>query len=183
MKYILYVIVLVVFVRCSVSDDNDGKAVESHKTDIIKSCKMYSSNFVILDPDDAGVLIQEFRFNKKGFVNELIRYDINGKIIGRFDILGENTPFTTHNKPQFTDTVIAITNIDSLGVVEDRSLKTYNKKGLLVKEEFFENDSNLVKKNTYKYNSDNLILEDIYWDIEMDKPKQKIRYEYEYYIN
>jgi len=182
-KYILYTILVVVFVKCSTPNKQDSNTTVSHKYDVVKSCKMYSSDFVLIDPNDKGVLIQEFRFNKKGFANELIRFDINGKIIGRFDIFGENTPFSNLEKPQFTDTVISIADIDSLGKVKNKEIKTFNKQGLLTKVEFYRDTNILTRKNTYKYNNDGRILEDVYWDVDMNKPKQKIRYEYEYYIN
>lgn len=33
----------------------------------------------------------------------------------------------------------------------------------------------------YKYNKQDMIIEDVYWDIDLDKPKQKIRYEYDFF--
>ena len=142
---------------------------------------MYSSDFVMLDPNDRGLLIQEFRFNRKGFVNELIRYGMNGEVIGRFDIFGENTPFPIPGKPQYTDTAICIIDIDKSGVIKSKEKKVYNSEGYLTKIEFYKGDSELLKKNTYKYNSTGYIIEDIYWDVDLDTPKQKMLYKYEYF--
>ncbi|MDA3891144.1 MAG: hypothetical protein PF517_05710 [Salinivirgaceae bacterium] len=149
----------------------------------VKVCKMFQSDFVLLNPNEEGHLIQEFRFNKKGFVNELIRYGMDGEIIGRFDILGEHTPFPMPGKPEFVDTVLTVVNFDEGGNIKGKEIKMYNTLGLLIQVEFYEGDSNLVNKNTYTYDKQNMILEDIYWDVDLDKPKQKIRYKFEYFMN
>ena len=99
----------------------------------------------------------------------------------RFDIMGKNTPFPAPGKPEYIDTILTITNIDSLGKIKDMEIKVYNTNGLIAEIRFYEGKYNLVKKNTYKYNKQNMIIEDVYWDVDLDKPKQKIRYEFEYF--
>jgi len=180
MKNILYVVIVIFLTGC-LQAEKDSNTALSNDLGVIKVCKMYSSYFVLLDPNDKGLLIQEFRFNRKGFVNELIRYGIDGEVIGRFDIFGENTPFPMPGQPQFTDTAIIVLDIDSLSEVISKEKKVYNSEGFLMRVEFFVGEDSLTRKNTYKYNSEGYILEDIYWDVDIDKPKQKILYKYEYY--
>lgn len=180
MKNILYIVIVIFFTGCLQAEKDNNKSL-SNELGVIKVCKMYSSDFVLLDPNDKGLLIQEFRFNRKGFVNELIRYGINGEVIGQFDIFGENTPFPMPGQPQFTDTAIVVLDIDSLSEIISKEKKVYNSEGFLMRVEFYEGEKNLIKKNTYKYNSAGFILEDIYWDVDLNKPKQKILYKYEYF--
>jgi hypothetical protein len=47
----------------------------------------------------------------------------------------------------------------------------------------FENENILISKNTFNYDENGMIKEDVYWDIDLDKPKQKIRYEFEYFTD
>lgn len=183
MKNTIYIAFIILLVGCQQPQHNTTEVMTPINSGIIKSCKMFSSDFVLLDPNDNGLLIQEFKFNRKGFVNELVRYGMNGEVIGRFDIFGENTPFPMPGKPQFTDTAICIVDIDNLGVVKSKESKAYNSKGFLIKVEFYKGDSNLLKKNTYKYNDAGYIIEDVYWDVDLDAPKQKMLYRYEYFEN
>lgn len=161
----------------------DNTSIEESRPLKIKVCKMYSSDFVLLDPNDPGQLMQEFRFNRKGFVNELIRYGLDGEIIGRFDIFGENTPFPMPAKPEYVDTVLTIIDIDSLNIIKSKEIKTYNSQGLLIEVNVFENENILISKNTFNYDQSGMIKEDVYWDVDLDKPKQKIRYEFEYFTD
>lgn len=163
--------------------NNDGSEANVGKEWNIKVCKMYQSDFVLIDPNEKGQLIQEFRFNKEGFVNELIRYGIDGEIVGRFDIYGEHTPFPLPGKPEYTDTVLTVFNFDTSGMVAGKEIKIYNEIGLLTQVDFYAGEDSLIKRNTYKYDKNNMIQEDVYWDVDLDKPKQKIRYEFEYFID
>ncbi len=176
------ILVLLVFTGCDQmqSANGDNNLPQAHN---IRFCRIYSSDFVLLNPDEKGQLIQEFRFNQKGFVNELIRYGMDGEVIGKFDITGENTPFPISGKPEFVDTMLTVFNIDTLGVIKGKEVKTYNTNGLIIEVRFYRGENELVKKNTYKYNNQNMILEDVYWDVDLDKPKQIIRYEFEYFAN
>lgn len=182
MKNILYIVSIILFVGCQQTQQDIKKAV-SDEFGVIKACKMYSSDFVLLNPDDKGLLIQEFRFNSKGYVNELIRYGIDGEIVGRFDIFGKNTPFPLPGKPQFIDTAIVVLDIDRLSVIKSKEKKVYNSEGFLMRVEFYKGKNELIRKNTYIYNREGFILEDVYWDVDLNKPKQKILYKYEYFSN
>ena len=180
--YIYIILLLIVFAGCHQTQPENGE-INLQQQCKIKVCKMYSSDFVLLDPNERGQLIQEFRFNRKGFVNELIRYGMDGEIISRFDIFGENTPFPMPGKPEFVDTVLTVVNFDSLGVIKGKEVKAYSINGLITEICFYEGKNSLIKKNTYKYNNQDMILEDVYWDVDLDKPKQKIRYEFEYFTD
>ena len=181
-NYIFILFVTFLIIGCN-RVQSDNSINEESKPLKIKVCKMYSSDFVLLDPNDPGQLMQEFRFNRKGFVNELIRYGLDGEIIGRFDILGENTPFPMPSKPEYVDTVLTIIDIDSLDIIKSKEIKTYNSQGLLIEVKVFENENILISKNTFNYDENGMIKEDVYWDIDLDKPKQKIRYEFEYFTD
>jgi len=180
--YLNIIIALFITAACNQKQPEKQEAKSIHPLKI-KVCRMYSSDFVLLDPNEKGLLMQEFRFNKNGFVNELIRYDLDGEIVGRFDILGENTPFPMPGDAEFVDTVITVLDTESLDIVNGKEIKVYNNKGLLIEVRFYEGQNQLVKKNTYNYDSNRMIKEDVYWDLELDKPKQKIRYEFEYFTN
>ena len=182
MKNFYYILTIILVGACSHQKQSD-QFKEADAMRNIKSCKVYSSEFVLFDPNDKGILIQEFNFNKKGFVNELIRYDMNGEVIGEFDIYGENNPFPMPSNPEYVDTLLTVINYDSLGVIINKEVKQYNIYGWLAMVEFYDGDSTLVKKNTYKYNNFGIIKEDVYWDVELNKPKQKIRYEFEYFTD
>ena len=182
MKNYLYILIVVFIGACSYQKKSDQSKEPLH-ADKIKTCRVYSSDFVLLDPNDQGKLIQEFRFNKKGFVNELIRYDMNGEVIGKFDIYGENTPFPVPGKPQYYDTLFVIINYDSLGNAINKEVKQYNFNGWLSMVEYYVGEDTLVRKNTYKYDNFGIITEDIYWDVDLNRPKQKIRYEFEYFTD
>jgi hypothetical protein len=145
----------------------------------IKSCKVYSADFVALNPTDSGQLIQKFNFNRKGFVNELVRYGLNGEVIEKFDITGNNTLFPLPGKPQYMDTVLTTFDMDSIGKMNQKEIKKYNKDGLLIECSYFDGENKLLRKNTYQYNELRLIAKDIYWDVELGAPQQVIRYEYE----
>ncbi len=181
MRYYIYIIALFLFFAGCRQHQPKNSDIKLQKPWDIRVCKMYSSDFVLLDPSEKGQLIQEFRFNRNGFVNELIRYGMDGEIISRFDISGENTPFPLPGKPQFVDTVLTVVNFDSLGIVVGKEVKVYSPKGLIVEVRFYEGENQLIRKNTYKYNTQDMILEDVYWDVDLDRPKQKIRYEFEYF--
>jgi len=183
MKKQYYIFLMVVFFAACQQKNTDDSNRNEVKELNIQVCKIYSSDFVLLDPNDKGLLIQEFRFNRQGYVNELIRYGIDGEILGKFDIYGENTPFPMPGKPEYVDTALVVVNIDSIGGIIGSEVKIYNANGLLTEVRFYEGESTLVKKNTYKYNSKGIIQEDIYWDVELNKPKQIIRYEFEYFID
>lgn len=149
----------------------------------IKACKIYSSDFALLNPEERGTLIQEFRFNKKGFVNELIRYGLEGEVLARFDISGENTPFPLPGMREYMDTVLTIVELDELGIITHKEIRTYNADGFLIEVTQRDADNKISNKNTYEYHSNGLIHKDIYWDTELDKPKQIIWYEYEFIAN
>ncbi len=94
MRNILYILFFSsILLGCLQNNSNKNKEEKLSQNQKISVCKIYTADFVLLDPDDKGLLLQEFRFNKKGFVNELIRYDLNGDVLGKFDIFGEHTPF------------------------------------------------------------------------------------------
>lgn len=166
------------YFSCQNPLSKDGKDIYVG-TPLIKSCKMYSADFVALNPNDSGQLIQKFNFNRKGFVNELIRYGLNGEVVEKFDILGNNTMFPLPEKPQYMDTVLTTFEMDSLGKTSQIEVKKYNKDGLLIESSYFDGDNKLLRKNTYQYNELRLITKDIYWDVELAMPLQVIRYEYE----
>lgn len=176
-KYIAIFIFILFAISCK-QKSASSEVVERNK---IKSCKIYSADFVLLDPDDKGLLLQEFKFNQNGYVNELIRYDINGNVIGKFDIYGHHTPFPMPEKPTYFDTVLTVLEIDSLGEIQHKEIKTYNKQGRLIEVSHFNGADKLQKKNTYQYNTNGFIAKDIYWDVDLLKPKQVIRYEYDYF--
>ncbi|PKP09341.1 MAG: hypothetical protein CVU09_11730 [Bacteroidetes bacterium HGW-Bacteroidetes-4] len=152
-------------------------------TQNIKACKIYSSDFAILNPNERGSLIQEFRFSNKGYVNELIRYDMNGEILARFDITGENTPFPLPGAKEYMDTVLTVIEFDKLGAIKHKEIRSYNADGFLIEVNIRDADNSLINKNTYEYHPNGLIHKDIYWDTELDKPKQIIWYEYEFITN
>ena len=168
------------FITCqnpfSKNGNGDASAIPT-----IKSCKVFSAGFVALNPNDSGQLIQKFNFNKKGFVNELVRYGLNGETIEKFDITGNNSLFPLPGNRQYIDTVLTTFEMDSLGGISQKEVKKYNKDGLLIEYSYFEGNDKLVKKNTYQYNEFGLIIKDIYWDVELSIPQQVIRYEYEYF--
>lgn len=170
-------------VACTTTTKETSPAVEVPITNNLqlKACRIYSSEFAILDPNDAGRLIQEYRYNKRGFVNELIRYGIDGTIIAQFDIYGEENPFPTPGKPIYVDTVLTTMSLGNEGIVNKKELKKYNTKGLLVEASLFSDEVDIVQKNTYEYNNENRIIKDIYWDIDLDEPMQVVRYEYEFF--
>lgn len=149
----------------------------------IKACKIYSSDFAILNPEEKGSLIQEFRFNNKGYVNELIRYDLNGEILARFDITGQNTPFPLPGAKEYMDTVLTVIEFDKLGAIKHKEIRSYNADGFLIEVNIRDANNSLINKNTYEYHPNGLIQKDIYWDTELDKPKQIIWYEYEFNAN
>ena len=183
MRFIFYItFVFLILLGCIHSNQktDDSANVSGWK---IQACKMYSSDFEFLDSTDPGQLIQEFRFSRKGFVNELIRYGSNGEIIARFDITGQNNPFPMPGKPEYIDTLLNIVELDSLGNLSQKEVKRYNEKGFLVEDMVYNERNALVRRNSYKYNKEGMILEDIYWDIDLDVPRQIIRYKYEYFID
>ncbi len=163
------------------SCQSTGKKRGSDSLPLIKSCKIYSSDFAMFDPEAQGQLIQEFVFNSQGHVTELIRYDVEGNIISRLDISGEQNPLPMHGKPEYVDTVLTVIGYDSLGNQFRKEVKVYNQDGLLTEVNFYESDTVLLKKNTYEYDSLNMIWKDVYWDIELKQPQQVIIYKYEYF--
>jgi hypothetical protein len=181
MRPIIYILLLSLgFVSCNTPVPDTTK--NQHQSNPpIKKCKIYSSDFVALNPDDKGQLIQVFAFNRQGFVNELVRYDIEGKVIEKFDIKGNNTLFPIPNTLQFIDTLVTTFDMDSLGELHQKEVKQYNSNGLLVELSYFDGQNKILKRNTYQYDSLNLITKDIYWDIELNIPRQVIRYEYEFF--
>ena len=160
----------------------EDKKLEEELSWNIKSCKIYSSDFEFANPGAEGMLMQEFKFNKKGFVNELIRYDMQGNEIARFDILGENNPLPIPEKPIYIDTVLTVVELDSQGEMRQKEVKKYSESGWLTEVLIYDDRDSLIKRNTYKYNALGLIVEDVYWDIDLDVPKQVIKYRYEYFI-
>ncbi|MGD9994066.1 MAG: hypothetical protein AB7S69_12280 [Salinivirgaceae bacterium] len=182
MRNLIYIIILLV---AGTACQNNPQKVENQPLNSelpqdIKACKIYSSDFAILNPDERGSLIQEFRFNNKGYVNELIRYDLNGEIIARFDISGENTPFPLPGAKEYMDTVLTVVEFDKLGAVKHKEIRSYNADGFLIEVRIRDAGNILINKNTYEYHPNGLIHKDIYWDTELDKPKQIIWYEYEF---
>jgi len=148
----------------------------------IKSCKVYSSDFEILDNKNKGQLIQEFRFNKDGHVRELIRYGMQGEIISRFDIFGESSPFPVTDSPQFVDTTITSTELGLMGDIRVKETKHYNQSGKITDILVYNGNDSLVQKNTYEYNPEGYIVKDIYWDVELNVPAQVMNYEYQYQV-
>ncbi len=147
----------------------------------IKVCRIYSSDFELLDTTKQGQLYQEFYFNRDGFVRELVRYDNQGQILGRFEISGEDTPFPIPGNAVYVDTVLTIATLGEGGHLRETELKRYNHLGLLTETCIYDSNDVMVRKNSYNYNQWGYIIEDIYWDIELNTPAQVIRYEYEYY--
>ncbi len=181
MRPIIYLLILSLgFVSCNTPVPDTIKN-EHQSIPLIKKCKIYSADFVALNPDEKGQLIQAFAFNRQGFVNELVRYDIEGKVVDKFDIKGNNTLFPIPNTLQFIDTIVTTFDMDSLGILHEKEVKQYNSNGLLVELSYFDGQNKTVRRNTYQYDSLNLITEDIYWDIELNTPRQVIRYEYEFF--
>jgi hypothetical protein len=184
-KLSIGVIFLLLLAACThvKQDTAENKAADDTLVWNIKSCKIYSSDFEFADPGAEGMLIQEFKFNKKGFVNELIRYDMEGNEIARFDIFGENNPLPIPGKPLYIDTVLTVVELDSQGEMRQKEVKKYSENGWLTEVLIYDGSNGLIKRNTYKYNALGLIIEDIYWDIELDIPKQVIKYRYAYFID
>ncbi|MBI9067390.1 MAG: hypothetical protein JEZ09_08870 [Salinivirgaceae bacterium] len=182
MKNLIYIFLLSAFIySCSPSNTKSGQSPTIAEDLKISACRIYTADFVMIDPNDKGLLLQEFLFNKKGFVHEFIRYDINGEITDKFDLYGELTPFPTYANPEYIDTVLMVIEIDSIGEIMRKELKTYNSDGLLIESSFYGKFDVLQSKNTYEYNNNGMIICDIYWDVELMKPKQIVRYEYEYF--
>ncbi len=181
MKTPIYIVLILLLIAACNLNTHKKESTKNPVDLKIRSCKMYSSDFVMVDPNEKGQLMQEFRFNRKGFVNELIRYGMDGEVVGRFDILGENTPFPLPGKPEFRDTAITVVDLDSLENIKGIEVKSYNSAGLLVDVKYFLGADSLIRHNTYNYDQNGLIKEDIYWDTDLDKPKQKITYEFEYF--
>lgn len=167
---------------CLYNCNNFGKT-HNKKQKIVKICKIYSSDFEVLDTTLPGQLIQEYYFNRDGYVRELIRYGSQGEVIGRFKIDGTDSPFPQPVNPLVTDTVITSKNYSKNGILRDIEIKHYNSKGLIEEICYYDTANNITKRNTFKYNNYGYIIEDIYWDIELEIPAQVIRYKYEYYPN
>lgn len=186
-RIVIYIIISqFLFLRCSSPEKETTKEVfvpvETQQFRDIKACRIYSSEFAILDSEDKGRLIQEYRFNKKGFVNELIRYGMDGEIIAQFDIYGQDNPFPHAGKPVFSDTVLTVTSISNDGEVSKKEIKKYNEVGLLVEASLYLQDGSLIQKNTYAYDPNDRIAKDVYWDVDLNEPMQVVRYEYEFYL-
>lgn len=147
----------------------------------IKSCKVYTADFGLLDEGSPGLLIQEFRFNKEGFVRELIRYDNMGNVTGNFEITGTESPFPLPDKPEFMDTTIINEEYGTMGDLRKKEIKSYNSNGLLTEVRLFNSQDSLKQKNTYEYNPEGYVSKDIYWDVELNTPIQVINYVYEFY--
>jgi hypothetical protein len=173
--FTLFILLLLFLYSCQRS-----KVQSDKEKPLISSCKIYTYDFEFSDENNPGQLLQEFRFNKQGLVNELIRYGIQGEVVSRFDITGNSNPFPMSDKPQYIDTVLTIVDLDPVGNVRQKEIKKYNTKGLIVSVEIFANRDSLISRNTYTYNKQGLIAEDIYWDLDLQKPRQVIRYKYEY---
>lgn len=186
MQFLKYLFIALVFIGCS-QDKTKSTVKEVVMVSLdswkIKTCKVYSSDFEALDSENPGQLIQEFHFNRKGFANELVRYGNNGNIVGKFDILGENTPFPITNTPEFIDTMLIVNQLKSDGEIYRKEVNKYNKNGLLIETIQYNSNGDLTAKNTYTYNKQGLITKDIYWDIELDAATQVIRYKYEYFTD
>ncbi|OFX60496.1 MAG: hypothetical protein A2W84_05280 [Bacteroidetes bacterium GWC2_40_13] len=180
MRYLIFIgFIAMAYFSCNLA----GKKQVPEPLPQIKSCKIYSSDFAMFDPNDQGQLIQEYLFNSEGSVTDLIRYDVEGNEINRFDITGEQNPLPMPGKPEYVDTVLTIVGYDSLGNQLRKEVKIYNQSGLLEEVDFYEGDTVLLKKNTYEYDSLNMIWKDIYWDIELKQPRQVIIYKYEFFTD
>jgi hypothetical protein len=174
------IISLIIVLQLFLFSCQRSKVQSDKEKPLISSCKIYTYDFEFSDENNPGQLMQEFRFNKQGHVNELIRYGIQGEIVSRFDISGNSNPFPISDKPQYIDTVLTIIDLDPSGNVRQKEVKKYNLEGLIVSSEIFIGDDSLIRRNTYNYNNLGLITEDIYWDIDLQKPRQVIRYKYEF---
>lgn len=172
MKYILFSLTILLLIACNES-----------KQRTIKTCKVYSSDFVLLDDESPGIIIQEFQFNDAGQVSKLIRYGNDGEITSTFDINGEESPFPLAIHSEFTDTTISHTDYGTMGDVRKTEVMEYNEAGYLQEIRLYNSIDSLKQKNTYKYNEEGYIQKDIYWDVELDAPMQVINYEYEYNDN
>lgn len=182
-KLIPYLLLIFMVWSCSqpVKEHNQKITAPINDTMLMKACCIYSSEFAILDPNDAGRLIQEYRFNKRGFVNELIRYGMDGSIIAQFDIYGEENPFPSPGNLVYVDTVLTLINLDTQGEISKKEVNKYNDKGLLNESTLYSINDEMIQKNTYEYNAENRIIKDIYWDVELNEPMQVVRYEYTFF--
>lgn len=179
MKYTLLLLIVLVCFSCQ----NEPNSANSKNPVKIKICKVYSSDFGLLDTDSPGQLIQEFHFNKDGHVRELRRFGSDGKIINRFEIDGETSPFPLDKSNEFIDTTVTNVEYGTMGDTRKKEVKTYNKNGLLVEVKLYNQADSLKQKNTYEYNKEGYISKDIYWDIELNIPIEVINYRYEYNPN
>jgi len=167
----------------SISCQNTSKQNSTENAPKIKVCKVYSSDFGLLDNESPGQLIQEFHFNNDGHVRELRRFGIDGSMIGRFEIDGQSSPFPLEKNNDFVDTTITEVDFGTMGDTRKKEIKTYNKKGLLIEVRLYNQADSLKQKNTYEYNKEGYISKDVYWDNELNAPIEVINYRYEYNNN
>ncbi len=175
MRPVIYIIIVCLLVGCADNKKNHNMYKQ------VQSCMVYTSDFALLDPNDLGMLIQKFEFNGHGFVCEMVRYGFNGEIVGRFKIDGNECPLPIPDMVSYKDTTVEFKELNPNGLLISKLVKSFNTDGMLTAIEETDGKGVLLRKNTYTYNERGLISQDIYWDVDLDLPTHKINYVYEYY--
>lgn len=188
MRLTLLFTALLLIGACQKEADNQKNASSKHQENNlykkyhVKKMNQYAQDLAFYEPNDRGRIIQTYSFNKQGQIIKVIRYDKSGNICFTEEIdpdteSGDNKLIVKESESDS----LTIRNFGPEGELRDKVSYRYNDKGL--KEAMIRKNKNgkVVEKITYKYYPNGLLKQDIYWNMDIEKPEQIINYEYEYY--
>lgn len=148
----------------------------------IKSMIQYSHDLAFIEPENIGRIIQITSFNRKGEVVKIIRYDKYGNVCFTENI--DPNKGKGKNKldvPDLFEDSITVTNINPQGKPIEKIFNTYNDHKQIISTIKKDQNGLMSEKITFKYYPNGLIMKDIYWNVDLDKPEQIINYKYEYF--
>ncbi|MFO7862518.1 MAG: hypothetical protein R6U85_00820, partial [Salinivirgaceae bacterium] len=84
-------------------------------------------------------------------------------------------------RQRISSDTLTVKNFDPDKELINKVAYTYNENGNKSGMIKYNADDSVTAKATYKYYPNGLVKQDIYWNVDIDKPEQIITYRYEFY--
>ncbi len=187
MRLTLILAVIILFSACQSVNENPKQQPQKKTENLyqkyhVKKMMQYAHDLAFYEPEDKGRLIQSYFFNENGEIIKVIRYDKGGNICYKEEIDPEKDAGSNKlNVKEHKNDSLTIKNYTPQGELRDKVAHKYNDKGLKKSMVRKNDNGKVVEKITYKYYPNGLLKQDIYWNMDIEKPEQIINYEYEYY--
>jgi hypothetical protein len=162
------------------TETNPTSAENKYKTLEVSNITQYAQDLAFYDSTNIGRRIQTTNFDTTGRMIKITRYDKIGDICYTEHITPTDENPDKSYKQRISSDTLTIKNFDPDDELINRVAYTYNENGNKKSMIKCNAEDSVTAKTTYKYYPNGLLKQDIYWNVDINKPEQIITYKYEF---